>query len=71
MGIQLFKVTSYIDEADILGEAIKKSMPKILAFLQTVLLISISVGALMYVLKGPAAGYPEISILGYSNLNDC
>jgi voltage-gated potassium channel len=57
---RLFKMTRYIDEADILGEAIKKSMPKILVFLQSVLLISISVGALMYVLEGPAAGFTSI-----------
>lgn len=57
---RLFKMTRYINEADILGEAIKKSMPKILVFLQTVLLISISVGALMYVLEGPTAGFTSI-----------
>lgn len=57
---RLFKMTRYINEADILGEAIKKSMPKILVFLQTVLLVSISVGALMYILEGPAAGFTSI-----------
>jgi voltage-gated potassium channel len=57
---RVFKLTAYVSEYQILGQALRASQRKIMVFLVAVLMIVLVVGTLMYVVEGPANGYTSI-----------
>lgn len=57
---RIFKLLRYIDEARVLGLALKSAQPKITVFLTTLAGIVISLGAAMYLIEGPASGFTSI-----------
>lgn len=57
---RVFKLANYLDESRQLWTALQASRRKILVFLFTVLTIVLVVGALMYVVEGPANGFTSI-----------
>lgn len=57
---RVFKLTAYVSEYQVLGQALRASQRKIMVFLVAVLMIVLVVGTLMYVVEGPANGYTSI-----------
>ena len=57
---RVFKLAVYLGEANVLSAALRSSLPKIVVFLMTVLLIVISMGAAMYLIEGEANGFTSI-----------
>ena len=57
---RIFKLLRYIDEARVLGLALKSAQPKITVFLTTLAGIVISLGAAMYLIEGPESGFTSI-----------
>jgi voltage-gated potassium channel len=57
---RVFKLTAYVSEYQVLGQALRASQRKIMVFLTAVLMIVLVVGTLMYVIEGPANGYTSI-----------
>lgn len=57
---RIAKLVRFVNEAQILGEAIKSSLYKISTFLFTVLITVIIMGTIMYVVEGPANGFTSI-----------
>ena len=57
---RIFKLLRYIDEARVLGLALKSAQPKITVFLTTLAGIVISLGAAMYLIEGEASGFTSI-----------
>ncbi len=57
---RVFKLTAYVSEYQVLGQALRASQRKIMVFLTAVLMIVLVVGTLMYVVEGPANGYTSI-----------
>lgn len=56
----MLKLTQYLGEARVLGDALQKSRYKITIFLISVVNIAVIVGALMYLVEGPEAGFTSI-----------
>lgn len=57
---RIFKLAEYVDGAQTLMTALKKSSQKILVFLYTVLTLAIVFGSLLYVVEGSASGFTSI-----------
>ena len=57
---RVFKLTAYVSEYQVLGQALRASQRKIMVFLTAVMMIVLVVGTLMYVVEGPANGYTSI-----------
>jgi len=57
---RIFKLTRYLGEAKTLTIALRASRHKIIVFLGGVLSIVIIMGALMYLIEGPASGFTSI-----------
>ena len=57
---RILKLTTYIAEASVLGRAVVASRYKIAVFVFFVLTTVVVVGALMYIIEGPAAGFTSI-----------
>jgi voltage-gated potassium channel len=57
---RVLKLVQYVGEARTLGAALRASRFKITVFLFTVLTIVVVVGALMFLLEGPEAGFTSI-----------
>jgi len=62
---RVLKLTRYVHNADELARALKASRHKIFVFISTVVTIVIIVGALMYLLESPEAGFTSIPISVY------
>lgn len=59
---RILKLTLYIQEYSMLGDALLASRRKILVFLSVVFLIVFLLGTVMYVVEGPAHGYTSIPV---------
>jgi voltage-gated potassium channel len=56
----VLKLTTYLDEADVLRTALKASRRKITVFLFVVLTLVVILGSLMYLIEGAANGFTSI-----------
>jgi voltage-gated potassium channel len=57
---RIFKLTDYVVEYQMLGEALAASRRKILVFLSAVLMVVLIMGTLLYVVEGPQHGFVDI-----------
>jgi voltage-gated potassium channel len=57
---RIFKLTEYVAEYQMLGEALRASRRKILVFLSAVLMVALILGTLLYVVEGPEHGFTDI-----------
>jgi voltage-gated potassium channel len=57
---RIFKLTDYVTEYQMLGEALAASRRKILVFLSAVLMVVLILGTLLYVVEGPEHGFTDI-----------
>ncbi len=57
---RILKLSAYMDEAQVLMNALSKSWRKILVFLYTILTLVVVFGSLMYVIEGSEAGFTSI-----------
>ena len=57
---RIFKLTEYLAEFRLLGEAMAASMRKITVFLSIVVMVVLIVGTLMYLVEGPRNGFTSI-----------
>jgi voltage-gated potassium channel len=57
---RIFKLTDYVVEYQMLGEALAASRRKILVFLSAVLMVVLVMGTLLYVFEGPKHGFTDI-----------
>jgi len=57
---RIFKLTDYVVEYQLLGEALAASRRKILVFLSAVLMVVLILGTLLYVVEGPKHGFTDI-----------
>ena len=57
---RVFKLARFVGEASVLMTALRNSRYKIAVFLVSVVCIVIVVGALMYIVEGPASGFTSI-----------
>ena len=57
---RIFKLTNYIAEYQMLGEALYASRRKIMVFLAAVLMVVLVLGTLLYVVEGPEHGFVNI-----------
>jgi voltage-gated potassium channel len=57
---RVFKLTDYIVEYQLLGDALAASRRKILVFLSAVLMVVLVLGTLLYVVEGPRHGFTDI-----------
>jgi voltage-gated potassium channel len=57
---RIFKLSEYIVEYQLLGEALAASRRKILVFLSAVFMVVLILGTLLYVIEGPANGFVDI-----------
>ncbi len=57
---RIFKLTEYVVEYQMLGEALAASRRKILVFLSAVLMVVLVLGTLLYVVEGPQHGFNDI-----------
>lgn len=62
---RVFKMSSYMGEANTLGQALISSQRKIIVFLGVVLSIVVISGTLMYVIEGPDNGFNSIPLSIY------
>ncbi len=62
---RIFKLTAYMSEYRLLGEAMAASGRKIMVFLSVVVMVVLITGTLMYVVEGPAHGFTSIPIAVY------
>ncbi len=62
---RVLKLVRYLREARVLGDALAASRTKITVFLSFVLTAVLLVGAAMYLIEGPAAGFDSIPISMY------
>jgi voltage-gated potassium channel len=63
--MRIFKLTAYLSEFRLLGEALAASGRKILVFLAVVVMIVLIIGTLMYVIEGPQHGFTSIPFAIY------
>lgn len=57
---RVFKLTRYVGEANVLGQAILQSRSRIVVFLTTILILAFISGAGMYLVEGPERGFTSI-----------
>ena len=57
---RIFKLAEYLGEARVLTQALRASARKIAVFIQTVLVLVLIVGSLMYLIETPEAGFTSI-----------
>jgi len=57
---RIFKLTAYVAEYQVMGEALAASRRKILVFLSAVLMVVLVLGTLLYVVEGPRHGFTDI-----------
>jgi voltage-gated potassium channel len=57
---RILKLTEYLSEAGVITGALRASRRKISVFLFTVLALVVVIGALMYMIEGPAHGFDSI-----------
>ncbi|HEY0823295.1 MAG TPA: ion transporter [Ramlibacter sp.] len=57
---RIFKLTDYVEEYQMLGEALAASRRKILVFLSAVFMVVLIMGTLLYVVEGPEHGFRDI-----------
>ncbi|MBA3285774.1 MAG: ion transporter [Nitrosopumilus sp.] len=57
---RILKLVHFVENAELLGKALKNSFHKIIVFISTVLTFVIIVGTLMYVIEGEENGYTSI-----------
>ncbi len=57
---RVFKLTRYLSEANVLGQAFEDSRVKITVFMLTVLTLVLIFGTLMYLIEGPKNGFTSI-----------
>lgn len=57
---RIFKLAEYLGEARVLTQALRASARKIAVFIQTVLVMVLIVGSLMYLIETPEAGFTSI-----------
>jgi voltage-gated potassium channel len=57
---RIFKLTDYVAEYQMMGEALAASRRKILVFLSAVLMVVLILGTLLYVVEGPKHGFVDI-----------
>jgi len=57
---RILKLGEYLSEAQVLGEALRTSRPKITVFLTVVLTVVVLVGSAMYLVEGPEHGFTNI-----------
>ncbi|HEX6178834.1 MAG TPA: ion transporter, partial [Thermoanaerobaculia bacterium] len=62
---RVFKLTEYLHEAGFLMNALRASRRKIFVFLFTVITLVVLIGALMYMIEGPAHGFTSIPTAMY------
>jgi voltage-gated potassium channel len=62
---RVLKLAEYVGEATILATALRRSTRKIILFIFTVLTIVVVVGALLYLVEGPTAGFTSIPVSMY------
>ena len=62
---RVLKLVQYMQEMETLTDALRASRRKILVFLFAVLAIVLIVGALMYLIEGPAHGFTSIPVAVY------
>jgi voltage-gated potassium channel len=62
---RVFKLAHFLNQADVLTTALRASRFKVAVFLFTVITLVIIIGALMYVVEGPAHGFTSIPISMY------
>lgn len=59
---RVFKLARYSGAGSVVSVALKKSLPKILIFLYSVIIIAFVAGTIMYLIEGPENGYTSIPI---------
>jgi len=57
---RIFRLTAYVEEYQVMGEALWAARRKILVFIAAVVMIDLVLGTLMYVVEGPAHGFTDI-----------
>jgi voltage-gated potassium channel len=57
---RVLKLVRYLGEANILSDALRSSLPKIIVFLVTVFAITVIMGTVMYIVEGPGNGFTSI-----------
>ncbi len=57
---RVFKLVLYLGEANVLSTALRSSLPKVVVFLMTVLLVVLNMGAAMYLIEGGENGFTSI-----------
>ncbi|MDB5898227.1 MAG: ion transporter [Ramlibacter sp.] len=57
---RIFKLTDYVVEYQLLGDALAASRRKIMVFLSAVLMVVLVLGTLLYVVEGPKHGFTDI-----------
>jgi voltage-gated potassium channel len=57
---QIFKLREYLNEETMLRRALANSLPKIVVFLLILTNVIVIMGALMYIVEGPEAGFTSI-----------
>ena len=62
---RIMKLTEYLNEAGVITTALHASRRKILVFLFTVVTLVVVIGALMYVVEGPANGFADMPLSMY------
>jgi voltage-gated potassium channel len=62
---RILKLTEYLTEISVLGDALRASRRKILVFICTVLTIDVLMGTLLYVVEGPKNGFTNIPVSVY------
>ena len=62
---RILKLTEYLTEISVLGDALRASRRKILVFICTVLTIDVLMGTLLYVVEGPENGFSNIPVSIY------
>ena len=62
---RVLKLAHFLNEADVLGRALRASSRKIIVFLLTVSTLIVIIGSLMYVVEGPEHGFTSIPLSMY------
>ena len=57
---RILKMARYVGESNLLLTALRQSRTKITVFLFTVLVVVVVVGALLYLIEGPASGFDSV-----------
>jgi voltage-gated potassium channel len=62
---RILKLTQYVEEAGVLGQALAASKHKVIVFMFTVITLVVIVGSMMFVIEGPEAGFTSIPMSMY------